>query len=202
MRTAPSPIEFLAARPEHARFAAAIAEAIRVEVEGGAIGMALRTPELLETRIREGDAVIAVTGTGDDWAGFCYVAPWEGGAFAAVSALIVRPEYRGAGTARGLKRLALSLARARHPEAKIFGLTTSPAVVRINRLLGFREASYLEITRDQGFWSGCEACPFHETLRARGGRSCHCTAMILEDPGGQAAQSSASNGVRAEGGRS
>ncbi|MBI4603731.1 MAG: GNAT family N-acetyltransferase [Planctomycetes bacterium] len=166
-----------AAGPEDLRHADAISEAIRREVEGGAIGMALRPPELIREKMLSGDAAIALSG--DRWAGFCYISPWEGGRFVSTSALIVEPSFRGRGVARLLKRESLRLARERHPAARPFGLTTSPAVAKVNLELGFREVSYREITRDPGFWKGCESCPLHATLTANRGESCHCKAFVL-----------------------
>ena len=105
-------------------------------------------------------------------------AMWEGGRFVSTSALIVPPRFRGRGLARLLKESALRLMRKRYPGARPFGLSTSPAVVKINRELGLREARYAELPRDPEFWKGCESCPFHAHLIANRGKTCHCTAML------------------------
>jgi GNAT superfamily N-acetyltransferase len=167
--------------------AESISEAIRREVEGGAIGMALRPADLLRSRMLAGDAVIALTL--ERWVGFCYAVPWEGGRFVATSALIVELRSRGLGIARRLKEAALRLARGRYPNATPFGLSTSPAVARINRDLGFREVPYAEITSDAEFWRGCESCPHHATLVANGGARCLCAAFILRERLGRASPS-------------
>lgn len=159
--------------------AASISDAIRREVEGGAIGMALRPPEVIEARILAGDAVIALRE--ERWVGFCYVVPWEGGRFVATSALIVEPGSRGLGIARLLKERAFRLAREKHPRATPFGLSTSPAVARINLDLGFREVPYAAITGDPEFWRGCESCAHHATLAASARARCLCAAYI-HDP--------------------
>jgi len=161
---------------EDSRHAASISEAIRAEVEAGSIGMALRSAKLIVERMRAGDAIIAVAGA--EWAGFCYLSPWEGGAFVSTSALIVPPRFRGLGLARRLKEEALRLGSEQYPQARPFGLSTSPAVIGINRSLGLREVSYRELPRDPAFWKGCETCPLHATLVVRRGDSCHCTAMV------------------------
>ena len=97
----------------------------------------------------EGDAILALAAAapaskerGELWAGFCYISVWEGGRFVSTSALIVPPRFRGRGIARLLKEAALRLAGERYPGARPFGLSTSPAVVKINRELGLREARY------------------------------------------------------------
>jgi len=165
---------------EHLRHAESISDAIRIEVELGSIGMALRPPELIRERMLGGDALIAVAegGGSEDWTGFCYLSTWEAGAFVSTSALIVRPEHRGRGLARELKTAALLLAERRYPTARPFGLSTSDAVARVNLSLGFREVAYRELPRDPAFWKGCESCPLHATLLKNHGETCHCRAML------------------------
>lgn len=170
-------ISVAVAGPEHEKHAASISAAIGAEVERGSIGLALRPPELIVERMRSGEALVAL---GDDggWAGFCYISPWDGGAFVSTSALIVHPGWRGQGVARALKARALGLAAERYPAARPFGLTTSDAVARVNLSLGFREVAYRELPRDPAFWHGCESCPLHATLVKNRGESCHCRAMV------------------------
>ncbi len=184
MKRPPEHIEVAVAGPEQLRFAESVSRAIRREVDKGTLGMALRSPRTLREKILSGDAVLALDKTTGDWVGFGYVSPWEGGAFVATSALIVRPAYRGLGVARRLKEVALDAGRKRYPGARFFGLSTSEAVARINRDLGFKEVAYARITRDPGFWKGCETCPFHPVLEARGGESCQCKAMLWEPSAG------------------
>ncbi len=113
-------------------------------------------------------------------AGFCYIQPWEHGLFVAHSALIVLPEFRGCGLATAIKQKAFELTRLRFPDAKVFGLTTSPAVRKINFALGYREVPYSEITSDLRFWKGCCSCVHYETLCKAGFETCKCTAMVWE----------------------
>ena len=169
-------IDVRVAGPGDVVHAEAIAEAICREVEAGAIGMALRTPELLRAKMLAGDALIATRG--GHWAGFCYLSPWEGGRFVSTSALIVPQPFRGLGTARLLKHASLELARRRYPGARLFGITMSPSVAKINLELGLRQVPYSEITSDPGFWQGCETCPFHAELVANRGVTCRCRAFV------------------------
>ncbi len=111
-------------------------------------------------------------------AGFCYIQPWEHGLFVAHSGLIVLPQYRGRGLASAIKQKAFDLTALRYPQAKVFGLTTSPAVRRINTSLGYREVPYSEITADINFWKGCCSCVHYATLCRNGFESCRCTAML------------------------
>ena len=97
-------------------------------------GIAKRTPEYIQKKMQEGKAVIAFSDDGL-WAGFCYIETWTG-EFVANSGLIVNPRYRKFGLARDIKHAIFSLSRKKYPEAKIFGLTTGLAVMKINSELG------------------------------------------------------------------
>ena len=83
-------------------------------------------------KIDEGKAVIAVTNEGT-WVGFCYIETWEG-EYVANSGFIVAPEYRKSGVAKAIKQKIFELSREKYPEAKIFGLTTGLAVMKINTI--------------------------------------------------------------------
>jgi len=172
------------------QFVPSVASAIDDEVAAGAIGIARRSAADLASRIRTGEAIIALAAeatsdhapAGADWAGFCYVAAWEEGRFVSTSGLIVAPQHRGRGLAKRLKERALELAAERYPGAIAFGLSTSSAVARINEELGFRAASYSALPADSAFWDGCRTCPLHADLVANERRTCHCRAVIRELP--------------------
>jgi hypothetical protein len=68
------------------------------------------------------------------------------------------------------------------PGAKLFGLTTSLAVMKINSQLGYRPVTFSELTSDEEFWKGCETCPYYDILVRTKRDDCLCTAMIM-DPG-------------------
>ena len=102
----------------------------------------------------EGKAVIALTNSGT-WAGFCYIETWSHGNYVANSGLIVAPEFRKSGLAREIKRKIFELSRTNYPNAKIFGLTTGLAVMKINSELGYEPVTYSELTQDDAFWKGC-----------------------------------------------
>lgn len=146
-------------------------------------GIAHRTPEALREKILDGRAIIARDGTA--FAGFCYVEPWDGGAFVTNSGLIVRPEYRGHGLAWRVKRAAFQLCRTRWPEAKIIGLTSGAAVMRINTALGYVPVTFDAMPRDPAFWKGCEQCINYDVLQRNDRRRCICTAMLYDpdEPG-------------------
>ena len=141
-------------------------------------GIAKRNPDYIKKKMEEGKAIIALHG--DDFAGFCYIESWEHERYVATSGLIVRPEYRGHGLAFAIKKQAFHLARRKFPTAKMFGLTTSLAVMRINSELGFVPVTFTELTADQEFWKGCENCQYYDVLQRSGNKNCLCTGMIFD----------------------
>ncbi|MBU6342509.1 MAG: GNAT family N-acetyltransferase, partial [Bacteroidetes bacterium] len=129
----------------------------------------------------EGKAVIALGGDGA-WAGFCYIETWDHGQFLANSGLIVNPEFRGKGVARAVKRRIFQLSRDNYPDAKIFGLTTGRAVMKINSELGYLPVTYSELTQNDAFWKNCQSCVNYPILQSKNRKNCMCTAMMF-DPG-------------------
>ena len=142
-------------------------------------GIAKRSPRYIADKMREGKAVIALTNTGE-WVGFCYIETWSHGAFVANSGLIVRPDYRKSGVAKSIKKKIFELSRELFPGAKIFGLTTGLAVMKINSELGYEPVTYSELTQDEEFWAGCKSCVNYEILTSKERRNCMCTAMLYD----------------------
>lgn len=164
------------AAEEHLAYCQAISDAIAQAAQDKNSGLALREPDYIAEKIRSGNGVIALDG--DSLAGFCYIQPWEHGLFVAHSGLIVLPQYRGRGLASAIKQKAFGLTAAKYPQAKVFGLTTSPAVRRINTSLGYSEVPYRKITADINFWKGCCSCVHYRKLCENGFECCECTAML------------------------
>ena len=127
----------------------------------------------------EGKAVIAL-GPGGEVAGFCYIETWDHGRYAANSGLIVAPAFRRMGLARRIKRHAFELSRIRYPDAKLFGITTSLAVMKINSDLGYRPVTFAELTGDDDFWQGCQSCPNFDVLTRMSRQMCLCTGMLYD----------------------
>jgi GNAT superfamily N-acetyltransferase len=142
-------------------------------------GIAKRTPEYITQKMLEGKAIIAHTNKGV-WAGFCYIEEWGHGKFVANSGLIVHPDYRGTGVAKRIKYKIFELSRKKYPDAKIFGLTTGLAVMRINSELGYEPVTYSELTNDDQFWQGCKSCVNYEILQSKERKNCMCTAMLYD----------------------
>jgi hypothetical protein len=142
-------------------------------------GIAKRSPDYIHTKMNEGKAVIATT-TDGAWAGFCYIETWSHGEYVANSGLIVRPEFRKSGLAKMIKHKIFNLSKTKYPEAKIFGLTTGLAVMKINSELGYEPVTYSELTQDEAFWSGCKSCVNFDILMSRERKNCMCTAMLYD----------------------
>ena len=142
-------------------------------------GIAKRSPEYVAKKMEEGKAVIAVTPDGK-WVGFCYIEAWGHDQFVANSGLIVAPDFRKSGVAKQIKKRIFDLSREKYPTAKIFGLTTGLAVMKINSELGYEPVTYSELTDDEQFWAGCKACVNYETLMSKDRKNCFCTAMLYD----------------------
>src|ERR1035437_9518613 len=159
------------------------AETISVEMELSAkkrgTGIAKRSAEYLIEKMMEGKAVVALTEDGR-WAGFCYIESWSHGKYVANSGLIVAPEYRLSGLAKEIKQKIFELSRTKYPEAKLFGLTTGLAVMKINSDLGYEPVTYSELTNDESFWKGCQSCVNFEILQSKERKNCLCTAMLYD----------------------
>ena len=142
-------------------------------------GIAVRDSAYLSKKIEEGKAVIAISDE-KQWAGFCYIESWGHNKFVANSGLVVATNFRGVGLAGEIKKRALELSAALFPGAKLFGLTTSLAVMKINSGLGYKPVTFSELTDDDQFWKGCETCPYYDILVRTKRDDCLCTAMIMD----------------------
>jgi hypothetical protein len=167
------------AREEHAVFAQQICEEMESSAKARGTGIAKRSPDYLIQKMQEGKAVIAFTADGR-WAGFCYIETWSHGKYVANSGLIVIPELRNSGLAKKIKEKIFELSRSKYPEAKIFGLTTGLAVMKINSELGYKPVTYSELTDDNAFWNGCKSCINHDILVSKERKNCLCTAMLFD----------------------
>lgn len=127
----------------------------------------------------EGKSVIAFHKDGS-WAGFCYIETWSHGQFVANSGLVVSPKFRKMGLANMIKHKIFELSRLNYPKAKIFGLTTGLAVMKINSDLGYEPVTYSELTQDEEFWKGCQSCVNFEILKSKDRKNCMCTAMLYD----------------------
>lgn len=172
-------IHITIASDKHLHFIPQIEEALLTASQQKGTGIAVRSEAYLKEKIMEGKSVIAYSENGK-WAGFCYIESWGHNKYVANSGLIVSPVFRGAGLASEIKKRALELSAKLFPGAKLFGLTTSLAVMKINSDLGYRPVTFSELTDDDQFWKGCETCPYYDILVRTKRDDCLCTAMIMD----------------------
>ena len=166
------------ANDSHLSYVQTILETIEAAAKVRGTGIAKRSPEYLELKIKEGKAIIALMGT--EFAGFCYVESWGNKQFVANSGLIVVEKFRQHGLAKKIKQYAFSLARAMFPGAKVFGLTSGAAVMKINTELGYAPVSFAQLTDDEAFWRGCQGCVNYDILTRTERKYCICTAMLFD----------------------
>lgn len=167
------------AGPKDEHFAKVITDEMEASAKARGTGIAKRSPEYVAQKMHEGKAVIALTESGE-WVGFCYIEAWGHNQFVANSGLIVAPSFRKSGVATQIKRRIFDLSRTRYPDAKIFGLTTGLAVMKMNSELGYVPVTYSELTDDEEFWAGCRSCVNYEILQSKQRKNCLCTGMLFD----------------------
>ena len=156
-------IHVVFAEEDHAKFADEICRLIYESALQRGTGIAKRSPEYIASKIKGGKAVVALDG--DRLVGFSYIECWEHGDYVATSGLIVSPDYRHMGLAARIKEKTFELARRRFPYAKIFSITTSLPVMKLNSRLGYVPVTFSELTDDETFWKGCEGCCNYDILQ-------------------------------------
>jgi GNAT superfamily N-acetyltransferase len=171
-------IDVIIANASHEKYVDEILDTIRAAAKVRGTGIAERTHEYVAQKMKEGKAIIALSG--EEFAGFCYIESWGNKHYVANSGLIVVDKFRRHGLAKRIKNTAFKLSRTLWPEAKLFGLTSGGAVMRINTELGYVPVPFAELTDDEAFWKGCQGCINHDILERTGRRYCICTAMLYD----------------------
>jgi GNAT superfamily N-acetyltransferase len=172
------PIHIAIANESHIQYVPTILDTIEAAAKVRGTGIAKRSPEYVQQKMREGKAIIALAG--DEFAGFCYVESWGNKQFVANSGLIVAEKFRGQGLAKQIKEKAFHLSREMFPDAKLFGLTSGAAVMKINTELGYVPVTFAQLTDDEAFWHGCRGCVNFDILQRTNRKYCICTAMLYD----------------------
>ena len=172
-------IEVVVADASHEKYVDEILDTIEAAAKVRGTGIAKRTHEYVAQKMREGKAVIALSKEGE-FAGFCYIESWGNREYVANSGLIVSERFRRHGLAKRIKKRAFDLSREKWPNAKLFGLTSGGAVMKINTELGYVPVPFSELTDDEAFWKGCQGCVNHDVLMRTDRRYCICTAMLYD----------------------
>lgn len=171
-------MKIVIANTSHEKYAEVICDTIEESAKIRGTGIARRTPEYILTKMQNGNAIIALEG--DKFAGFCYIEVWSHEKFVANSGLIVHPDFRNRGLAKDIKKAVFDLSRKKYPNAKIFGITTGLAVMKINYELGYQPVTFSELTDDESFWKGCQTCKNYDILTRTERKMCLCTGMLYD----------------------
>jgi len=171
-------MKIVIANESHFRYAQIISDTITESAKVRGTGIAKRTPEYIQKRLQNGNAIIALDG--EKFAGFCYIEVWDHNKFVANSGLIVHPDYRNQGLAKKIKERIFQLSREKFPDAKIFGITTGLAVMKMNYELGYKPVTFSELTTDPEFWKGCQTCKNFDVLTRTEQKMCLCTGMLYD----------------------
>ncbi len=171
-------MKLVIANESHFKYAQIICDTIGESAKVRGTGIAKRTVEYIHKKLQNGNAIIALDG--DVFAGFCYIEIWGHEKFVANSGLIVHPDYRNKGLAKKIKKAIFELSLKKFPKAKIFGITTGLAVMKINYQLGYKPVTFSELTDDPQFWKGCQTCKNFDVLTRTEQKMCLCTGMLYD----------------------
>lgn len=173
-----SQVKIYIAGKQHIGYVDEILDTIEESSKARGTGIARRSPEYVAQKMIEGKAIIALAG--EEFAGFCYIESWSNKQYVVNSGLIVKPQYRGLGLAGRIKRFSFNYSRRLFPHAKLFGLTSGAAVLKINNELGYRPVTFEQLTDDPAFWRGCQSCVNYDVLQRTDFKRCICTAMLYD----------------------
>jgi len=171
-------MEIVIANESHFKYAKIICDTISESAQVRGTGIAKRTPEYILKKLEKGNAVIALDK--GKFVGFCYIEIWGHDKYVANSGLIVHPDYRNKGMAKKIKKAIFELSISKFPKAKIFGITTGLAVMKINYGLGYQPVTFSELTDDPQFWKGCQTCKNFDILTRTEQKMCLCTGMLYD----------------------
>ncbi|KAA1244389.1 GNAT family N-acetyltransferase [Aquimarina sp. RZ0] len=171
-------IKIIKATQDHFRYAQEICDVISDSAKVRGTGIAKRTPDYIQAKMENGNAIIALCN--GDFAGFCYIEVWGHEKYVAHSGLIVHPNYRNQGLAKKIKEFTFNYSLEKYPSSKVFGITTGLAVMKINSDLGYKPVTFSELTDDPKFWNGCKTCTNYEILTAKDHKMCLCTGMLYD----------------------
>ncbi len=172
-------VNITVADESHFKYIGKIVEMMEGSSKERGTTLAIRTPEYIRDKMENHKAIIAID-EGGNVAGFSYIETWSHTKFVANSGLTVAEPYRRNGLGRRIKKRIFELSREMYPYAKIFSITTQLSVMKINTELGFKPASFSELTDDKEFWEGCYGCANYDILQRNDCKICLCTALLYD----------------------
>jgi len=141
-------------------------------------GIAFRAESYIAKKMMLEDSVLAFVE--NELAGFCYIETFENKKYVSNSGLIVFPEFRELGLSKKIKQKIFELSRKKYAQSKIFSITTSGIVMKMNSELGYRPVTFSELTSDDEFWSNCQTCRNFDVLTRNERKMCLCTGMLYD----------------------
>ncbi|WP_185851349.1 argininosuccinate synthase domain-containing protein [Blattabacterium cuenoti] len=163
---------------EDTKYASLICKKIQESAKSRGTGIAKKDPEYIKSKMINGNAVIAFYD--GKIAGFSYLEVFQKEEFVVNSGLIVFPEFRKKGLARIIKVEIFQLSRKKFPNSKIFSITTSNSVIKMNTELGFKPVTFSELPQSEEFWKGCQSCTNFDILTRNKRKMCLCTGLLYE----------------------
>jgi argininosuccinate synthase len=139
-------------------------------------GIAKRNVESIKNNIINGNAIIAFSN--NKLAGFSYIDTFQKEQFVSNSGMIVLPEFRNIGIAKLIKSEIFKLSINKFPYSKIFSITTSIKILKINICLGFKPVYFQYITLSEIFWNCCKSCANYDILIKNKITMCLCTGLL------------------------
>ncbi|AWU39298.1 bifunctional argininosuccinate synthase, acetyltransferase activity of N-acetylglutamate synthase [Blattabacterium punctulatus CPU2] len=163
---------------EDTKYASLICKKIQESAKIRGTGIAKKDPEYIKSKMINGNAVMAFYN--GKIAGFIYLEVYQNKEFVVNSGLIVFPEFRKKGLANIIKIEIFKLSRKKFPNSKIFSITTSHSVIKMNTKLGFNPVSFSELTQSEEFWKGCKSCANFDILTRNKRNMCLCTGLLYK----------------------
>ncbi len=175
-------ISIVVADASHQQYGFLLCQMIEEAAKARGTGIAKRDPLYIQQKMQEGKAIIAFDNQENDKkvVGFCYIETWQDQKYVVNSGLIVHPDYRKTGLAKSIKKAIFELSKKKYPNSKLFGITTSLAVMKINSELGYKPVTFSELTQDDAFWKGCQGCVNYDILQRNDRKMCLCTGMMCD----------------------
>ncbi|AER40611.1 MAG: argininosuccinate synthase [Flavobacteriales bacterium] len=161
---------------EDTKYASLICKKIKESAKSRGTGISKKDPEYIKSKMINGNAVVAFYN--GKIAGFSYLEVFQSKEFVVNSGLIVFPEFRKRGLAKIIKIEIFKLSKKKFPNSKIFSITTSNSVIKMNTELGFKPVSFSELTQSEEFWMGCRSCDNFDILTRNKRKMCLCTGLL------------------------
>ncbi|WP_185873617.1 GNAT family N-acetyltransferase [Blattabacterium cuenoti] len=161
---------------EDTKYASLICKKIQESAKIRGTGISKKNPEYIKLKMIHGNSVIAFYD--GKIAGFSYLDIFQDKEFVVNSGLIVFPEFRKKGLAKIIKIELFKLSKKKFPNSKIFSITTSQPVIKINTELGFKPVAFSELTQSEEFWKGCKSCANFDILIRNKKKMCLCTGLL------------------------